>query len=46
MRKSIDLPDTLLTRLYKLREDKYSTLTLGQMIVVLLIGILDRDGVE
>ncbi len=43
MRKSIDIPDTLIERLYKLKADKYSNLTLGQMIVVLLIEKLDRE---
>jgi len=46
MRKSIDIPGTLITRLYKHKEAKYSTLTLGQMIVVMLIEKLERDGVE
>ena len=42
MRKSIDIPETLLEKLYKMKEEKYSTFTLGQMIVLLLINETDE----
>ena len=44
MRKSIDIPENLLTRLYKLKKEEYSTFTLGQMIVILLTEKLGEMG--